>query len=96
MTLTLMAHDSFADAVDEKTFSSFTEATGITVEVLAAGDAGAMVSQAILTKDNPLADVLFGIDDTFLQRGLDAGISSHSPPSGLPTFGPNCCPPLIC
>jgi thiamine transport system substrate-binding protein len=69
-----MAHDSFADAVDETTFASFTEATGIAVEVLAAGDAGVMVNQAILTKDNPLADVLFGIDDTFLQRGIDEGI----------------------
>lgn len=74
VTLTLMAHDSFADAVDENTFAAFTESTGVTVEVLASGDAGAMVNQAILTKDNPLADVLFGIDDTFLQRGLDEGI----------------------
>jgi thiamine transport system substrate-binding protein len=31
-----------------------------------------MVNQAILTKDNPLADVLFGVDDTFLSRALDA------------------------
>ncbi|MCA1736540.1 MAG: thiamine ABC transporter substrate-binding protein [Actinobacteria bacterium] len=74
VTLTLMAHESFAEAVDETTFAAFTEATGISVEVLASGDAGAMVNQAILTKDNPLADVLFGIDDTFLQRGLDEGL----------------------
>lgn len=74
VTLTLIAHDSFADAVDEHTFASLSRETGIGVEVLAAGDAGAMVNQAILTKDNPLADVLFGIDDTFLQRGVDAGI----------------------
>ncbi len=56
------------------TFAAFTDSTGIAVEVLASGDAGAMVNQAILTKDNPLADVLFGIDDTFLQRGLNEGI----------------------
>lgn len=74
VTLTLMAHDSFADAVTEDTFAAFTAATGHRVEVLAAGDAGAMVNQAVLTKDNPLADVLFGIDDTFLTRGLEAGI----------------------
>lgn len=74
VTLTLISHDSFADAVDEDTFAVFTAETGIAVEVLAAGDAGAMINQAILTKDNPLADVLFGVDDTFLQRGLDAGI----------------------
>ena len=74
VTLTLISHDSFADAVDESTFASFTAETGVTVEVLAAGDAGAMVNQAILTKDNPLADVLFGVDDTFLQRATEAEI----------------------
>ncbi|HEX2420249.1 MAG TPA: thiamine ABC transporter substrate-binding protein, partial [Acidimicrobiia bacterium] len=42
VTLTLISHDSFADAVDENTFAAFTEETGIVVEVLAAGDAGAM------------------------------------------------------
>ncbi len=33
-----------------------------------------MVNQAILTKDRPLADVLYGIDNTFLSRALEAGI----------------------
>ncbi len=69
-TITLITHDSFADAVTEKTFAAFTAAHGVEVEVVPAGDAGAMVNQAILTRDNPLADVLFGIDDTFLSRGL--------------------------
>ena len=35
------------------------------MEVLAAGDAGATLNQAILTKDAPLGDVLFGVDTTF-------------------------------
>jgi len=73
-SLTLMAHDSFADAVTDETFADFTTETGFTVAVLRAGDAGAMTNQAVLTRDNPLADVLFGIDDTFLTRGLGAGI----------------------
>ena len=33
-----------------------------------------MVNQAILTKDNPLADALFGVDNTFLSRALNADI----------------------
>jgi thiamine transport system substrate-binding protein len=73
-TLTIISHDSFAAGVTEVTFAAFTAATGIEVELLPAGDAGSMVNQAILTKDNPLADVLFGVDDTFLSRALDAGI----------------------
>ena len=73
-TLRLMAHDSFAGSVSEETFAGFTESTGIEVEMIAAGDAGSMVNQAALTKDNPLADVLFGVDDTFLSRALDEEI----------------------
>lgn len=72
--LTLLAHDSFAEAVTADTFAAFTAETGIEVEVIAGGDAGSMVNQAILTKDNPLADVLFGVDDTFLSRALDEGL----------------------
>ena len=69
-SVTLMTHDSFF--VSDVVFETFTAETGITVELLQVGDAGQMVSEAILTKDSPLADVMFGIDNTFLQRGLDA------------------------
>ncbi len=72
--LTLMAHESFAEAVDDETFAPFTEETGISVEVLASDDAGTLVNQALLSADNPLADVLFGVDDTFLSRALGEGI----------------------
>ena len=73
-TLRLMAHDSFAGSVSEETFAGFTERTGIGVEMIAAGDAGSMVNQAALSKDNPLADVMFGVDDTFLSRAIDEEI----------------------
>lgn len=73
-SITLLAHDSFAGGVSDSTFSAFTKETGIEVEIIAAGDAGSMVNQAILTKDNPLADVMFGVDDTFLSRALAEGI----------------------
>ena len=42
--------------------------------VLQSGDAGTMLNKAILTKDAPLADVLFGVDNTFLSRALEADI----------------------
>ena len=38
--------------------------------MLAAGDAGQVVSQAVLTAGKPVGDVLFGIDNTLLCRGL--------------------------
>ncbi len=70
--LVLMTHESFA--VSDDVLASFTADTGVEVEILRAGDAGAMVNQAILTRDAPLADVLFGVDTTFLSRAVDAGI----------------------
>lgn len=72
VTLTLLTHDSFN--LSEDVLASFTAASGIDVELLAGGDAGAVLSQAILTKDNPLADVIFGIDNVALGRALDADI----------------------
>ena len=70
--VTLLTHDSFA--ISDEVLAAFTAQTGATVNVLRAGDAGAMVNQAILTKDNPIADVLYGVDNTFLSRALDEGI----------------------
>ncbi len=67
--ITVVTHDSFA--VSEGIIESFEESTGITVNLLTGEDTGSMLSQVILTKDNPIADVVYGIDNTFLQRALD-------------------------
>jgi thiamine transport system substrate-binding protein len=71
-TVTLVTHDSFA--VSKPVLRAFTKQTGITVKVLKNGDAGAALNQVILTKDAPLGDAFFGVDNTFLSRALDAGI----------------------
>ncbi len=70
--IVLLTHDSFA--VSDGVLEQWEAETGIDVKVLQGGDAGTMVSQAVLTKDSPIADVLYGIDNTFLSRALDAGI----------------------
>jgi thiamine transport system substrate-binding protein len=80
-TVTLATHDSFA--VSDGLFDAFTEETGIEVELVAAGDAGTMVSQAILTAGDPIADVMFGIDTTFLCRGTAAGLFVPYAPEAL-------------
>ncbi|MDQ7035148.1 MAG: thiamine ABC transporter substrate-binding protein [Anaerolineae bacterium] len=72
VTLILVTHDSFS--VSEDVLANFEAATGITVEILRAGDGGQVVNQAILTAGNPLGDVLFGVDNTFLSRALNADI----------------------
>lgn len=71
-TLTVMTHDSFA--MSEDVVKAFEEANNVKVVFLPSGDAGSMLNKAILTKDAPLADVLFGVDNTFLSRALDEDI----------------------
>ena len=75
--LVLLTHDSFA--VSEGTLEAFTAETGIAVTVLQGGDAGALVTQAVLSKDNPTGDVLFGVDNTLLTRALDLFVPYESP-----------------
>ncbi|MFN8377097.1 MAG: thiamine ABC transporter substrate-binding protein [Anaerolineae bacterium] len=65
----VVAHDSFA--VNDDVLAAFEAATGYQVEILRVGDAGLMVNQSILSREHPLGDVLFGIDNTFLTRALD-------------------------
>ena len=71
-TLTVMTHDSFS--VSEEVVQAFETANNVKLVFLPSGDAGAMLNKAILTKEAPLADVLFGVDNTFLSRAIDADI----------------------
>jgi len=70
--LTLMTHDSFA--ISEEVLQQFEAANNVTVELLPSGDAGSALNQAILARENPLADLFFGVDNTFMSRALEADI----------------------
>ena len=72
VTLTVMTHDSFA--ASESVIAAFEQANNVKVAFLKSGDAGAALNKAILTADAPLADVFYGVDNTFLSRALAAGI----------------------
>jgi thiamine transport system substrate-binding protein len=72
VTLTVMTHDSFA--ASESVITVFEQANNVKVAFLRSGDAGTALNKAILSKDAPLADVFYGVDNTFLSRALDAGI----------------------
>ncbi len=71
-TVTVITHDSFA--IGEETIKAFETENNAKVVFLQGGDAGSLLNQSILTKDAPLADVLFGVDNTFLSRALEADI----------------------
>jgi thiamine transport system substrate-binding protein len=70
--LTVMTHDSFS--VSASVLAEFERINNAKVQFVKAGDAGTMLNKAILSKDKPLADVLFGVDNTFLSRALKEGI----------------------
>ncbi len=71
-TLTVMTHDSFS--ISEQVLNEFQTEHGIEVRFIKSGDTGTAVNKAILAKDQPLADVFYGVDNTFLSRALEEGI----------------------
>ena len=71
-TLRVMTHDSFA--VSEEVIAQFEEDHDAQIEFVRSGDTGTALNQAILSKENPLADVFYGVDNTFLTRALEENI----------------------
>ncbi|MGO1316185.1 MAG: thiamine ABC transporter substrate-binding protein [Cellulomonadaceae bacterium] len=80
-TVTLLTHDSF-ELSDEDTAAL--AALGITVDHVKIGDGGVLVNQLILTKDAPLGDVVYGIDNTFATRAIDEGVFTDYVSDALP------------
>jgi thiamine transport system substrate-binding protein len=71
-TLIVMTHDSFA--ASDSVIQAFENANHVKVSFVKSGDAGAALNKAILSKSAPLADVLYGVDNTFLSRAVSADI----------------------
>jgi len=71
-TLTVMTHDSFL--ASKSVISAFETTNNVKVQFIASGDAGTALNKAILSKDNPFADVFYGVDNTFLSRALTEDI----------------------
>ena len=61
--VTIVTHDSavFTQAVIDE----FKKQTGITIKQVKAGDVGAMTNKLILTKEQPIGDLVYGFDNTF-------------------------------
>ncbi len=70
--LVIMSHDSFN--ISEEVIQEFEQANDATIVIQQAGDAGEALVRAILEKGNPSADLLYGIDNTYLGRALDEEI----------------------
>jgi len=83
--LVIYAYDSFVSewGPGPVVVPIFEEKTGIDVTLISAGDAGQVLSRAILEMDDPQADIILGIDNNLLARALDAEILSTYKPEGI-------------
>jgi thiamine transport system substrate-binding protein len=68
----LVTHDSFAVSDDVK--RAFEDESGLELRILKAGDAGEVVTRALLTAGNPEGDVLFGVDNNLVERALAGNV----------------------
>lgn len=59
----LAAHDSFV--ISDELINQFESESGYELEILRLGDTGSLTNQLVLTKNAPVADAVFGIDNTF-------------------------------
>jgi thiamine transport system substrate-binding protein len=76
--LTVVVHDSVV--ITDAQLAEFKKETGIDVKLVKAGDAGAMTNKLILTKDQPIGDMFYGIDNTFIGAATAANIlGDYSP-----------------
>lgn len=73
----LAAHDSFV--ISDELVAEFEAETGYELEIIRLGDTGSLTNQLILTKNAPIADAFFGIDNTFLGRAGEEGLFDSTP-----------------
>ena len=81
-TVVVVTHDSWA--MDKKVIADFEKQSGYTVKVRPTGDAGELTNKLVLTRDDPLGDVVYGIDNTFASRAASSGVLQDNTPEDRP------------
>lgn len=79
--ITIMTHDSFS--VSKGVVAAFEKKYYAKLVILKSGDAGEALNKAILSKNNPIADIFYGVDNTFLSRALEADMFVPYAPAHL-------------
>jgi len=75
----LVTHESFH--LSDELVAAFEKESGYTLTVQAAGDAGSVTNKLALTAGDPPGDAVFGIDNTFASRAIEAGVlAPHEAP----------------
>ncbi|MCB2016340.1 MAG: thiamine ABC transporter substrate-binding protein, partial [Hydrogenophaga sp.] len=70
--LRVLTHSSFD--LPKELLAQFEKEAGVKLQIVKAGDAGEMTNKLILTRKAPIADVVYGIDNTLLPRAMAAGV----------------------
>lgn len=70
--LRVLTHSAFV--VPKPLLKQFEKENGVKLRIVKAGDAGEMLNKLILTKANPIADVVFGIDNALAPKALAADV----------------------
>lgn len=71
-SVVLVTHDSFV--MSEELVNKFESESGYELKLVKAGDAGSMTNKLILTKDQPIGDAVFGIDNTLIGLAKENGL----------------------
>ena len=75
--LRVMTHSSFD--LPKPLLARFEQEAGVKLQLIKGGDAGEMLNKLILSRAAPVADVVYGIDNTLLPRALAGGILAPLP-----------------
>ena len=78
-------HDSWN--MSKQVLRDFEQQTGYDLTVQPSGDAGALTNKLVLTKGSPIADAVYGIDNTFASRAVDEGVLTEFTPDTNPGEG---------
>ena len=80
--VTVITHDSFS--VPDDLIAAFQKDTGYTLQITPSGNSGELVNKLVLTKDAPLGDAVFGVDNSFASRVLTEKVIDTTAAVDLP------------
>jgi thiamine transport system substrate-binding protein len=80
--LIIYTYDTFPDALEESIKTAL-ETEGTAVNLIRFEDTGGLMAQVLLEKDKPKADVVIGLDNTYLARAFDEDLFQVYKPAGL-------------
>lgn len=83
-SLRVLTHSSFD--LPKPLLAQFEKTAQVKLQLIKAGDAGEVLNKLILTKAKPIADVVYGIDNSLAAKAIEAGVLD-APVAGVAMAG---------